>query len=658
MKQGLLTQILKYSVGALFLVTALVLSKSTLDSVLLPRWTSALVFSAIISVLSFGAFGNLNPRINFIGQKIFWIGLLGFGVTQLTSIFYAGNTYEAMFVSFKWITWLYLIFLLHQLLRHKVISTNYLVSILIYTGFAIGLIGLMQYVGLDLYKIGEETRDLKGTMANPNLMGSFMVLIFPLGFFGLLEASKKQKIFRAFFLLVVSASIILSGSRTAYVIYILELLFCGFYYLKNFVSPKVLYWIIPSILIVVIAISLVLYQQLDIYNFGALISKGTIKTRTSLFEQTLKMVAENPIFGVGAGNWKIQIAKYGLDAFPEAMQGGTVSYVRPHNDYLWVLAEAGIVGFVFMALFFVGVLKQIFRVIQHNLTPQKTWYLAFSIGAFLLAAFMDYPSERILHLMVFSGVVAIFLSEAKEEQNETQISKLSLLAFGGILMFFSYFATQRMKGEQFSKQVLGAYQAQNGPALQRLFKTEDLKYYDLDPIANPIAFFKGMSYVVGKNLNKATQEFENAIEVHPYHLLSLNNLGAMYKNQGDLNRALVYYDKALAVSPNYERAQLNKLELLFLTGNVEEATQKWQDQNIDKKDPAYEYFFNLMLKENAKYALKRYPYLKEDKKYIDAINNKIILDRMYKGSIKNNVPFHLWILPFKPDSIPPAVYGK
>ena len=115
MKQGLLTQILKYSVGALFLITALVLSKSTLDSVLLPRWTSALVFSAIISVLSFGAFGNLKPSINFKGQKIFWIGLIGFGITQLTSIFYAGNTFEAMFVSFKWITWLYLIFLLHQL---------------------------------------------------------------------------------------------------------------------------------------------------------------------------------------------------------------------------------------------------------------------------------------------------------------------------------------------------------------------------------------------------------------------------------------------------------------------------------------------------------------------------------------------------------------
>ena len=49
-------------------------------------------------------------------------------------------------------------------------------------------------------------------------------------------------------------------------------------------------------------------------------------------------------------------------------------------------------GFVFMALFFAGVLKQIYSVIRHNLKPQKTWYLAFSIGAFLLAAFMDYPS--------------------------------------------------------------------------------------------------------------------------------------------------------------------------------------------------------------------------------------------------------------------------
>jgi len=653
MKQGLLPQLVRVCVAALFVITSLVVSKTTLDPVLLPRWTSALVFLSLLSFLTYGLFSKSKVQIDFPNQKVFWTGFLGFTIAQLGSIFYALNIYEAMFTSFKWVTWLYLIFVLFQLIKQQIISEKFLVNLLIYCGLIISIVGLLQYLGIDLYRIGAGGRELKGTMGNPNLMGSFLVIIFPLGFYGLLAASKNERILKLAFLLFVFIATILSGSRTAYLILFIELVFCGIYYFKNYLSLKLLYWLIPSVLLVLIGVSLVIYKQLDIYNFGALISTGTIKTRTTLFTQTMQMVSENPWLGVGSGNWKIFIAKYGLDAFPEAMQGGAVSYVRPHNDYLWVLAENGIVGFSFFCLFIIGTIRLVARTLKRNLVSQQTLYLGLSLLAFLLAALVDYPSERNLHLMAFGAVVSIFLANQKNEESENSIPRITFVFLGFGMLFFTYFSTQRIKGEQFSKQILAAYQTQNGKAMQRLFNNLDFKYYNLDPISNPIPFFKAMTYFSSKSLKLSIAEFENALKIHPYHLLTLNNLGAMYKNDGQLEKAKEYYNKALLISPNYEIAKLNILELKFLTENIKEATLAFQQFGFEKTDPSYSYFFELMLKKQVNYALIRYPQLKQDKKYMEVLQNKVVLEKMYFGSLKNEVPFHIWILPFMPDSVPP-----
>ena len=96
-------------------------------------------------------------------------------------------------------------------------------------------------------------------------------------------------------------------------------------------------------------------------NFNKeLILKGknpsTAQTRILDWYKSLEMFKDNPLFGVGTGNWRINIPKYGLNGFETGIEQGIKHFQRTHNDYLWVLCETGIMGFIFYFSAFIFVL--------------------------------------------------------------------------------------------------------------------------------------------------------------------------------------------------------------------------------------------------------------------------------------------------------------
>lgn len=651
MKQSFIEKVIGLLVVALFVVTTVTFSKSTLDPVLMPRWLSVSIFLGITAMLFLAAPKHKKLKLNLASHKWFWIGAAGFVLIQLVSIFYAVNSAEAMVTSFKWLTWFLFVFIVVQLLQWQIISQIKLIKLLFFSGFIVALLGVLQVFGIDIYKIDDQGHEVKSIMANANLLGSYMVVLFPLGFYLFQQKAFKNNWLIYLFFVLVGSNVIMSASRTAYVILAAEIIVCTIYFLRSRFNAIKLYIIVPLLVAALAAAGLFIYKKTDAYNFSAIVSTNTLKTRTVLVQQTSKLIADAPLFGVGAGNWKTVIPKYGLQNFPEPMQGGTVVYVRPHNDFLWVLAEVGVIGFIFFLLMFFGIFLAIKKAKIFSEKSPSDFYLVASIMAFILAALVDYPSERILHPMAFFAVTSVFLVDHNPAEKQIQIPKYFVFAFGIILFYFAYFSTQRIKGEGFSKKILHAYQTQNGKALLNLFKTDELYFYPSDPMANPLPYFEAMAHAVSGNQPKAIVEFTRALQIHPYHLLTLNNLGAMHKTQKNYSVAKDYYLKALSVSPNYTRAKMNLIEIEFLMNNPVEGTALLKNLDIAETDAGYQYLFDLMLKKQVEYALQRYPELKEDEKYMGALANKKTLKQMWHGSIKNNVPYHLWILPFSTDSL-------
>jgi tetratricopeptide (TPR) repeat protein len=55
----------------------------------------------------------------------------------------------------------------------------------------------------------------------------------------------------------------------------------------------------------------------------------------------------------------------------------------------------------------------------------------------------------------------------------------------------------------------------------------------------------------------ALKNYTSSIEYNPYYVEAYCNIGVIYKNMGKLELAIQYYEKALAVSPNFQIAKSN-----------------------------------------------------------------------------------------------------
>jgi O-antigen ligase len=68
----------------------------------------------------------------------------------------------------------------------------------------------------------------------------------------------------------------------------------------------------------------------------------SVVERLALWKKTLGLIADHPVLGVGVGHWKIAWASQGLSGLPQ--QDMSVMHTRPHNDWLWVFSEIGLLG--------------------------------------------------------------------------------------------------------------------------------------------------------------------------------------------------------------------------------------------------------------------------------------------------------------------------
>jgi O-antigen ligase len=125
---------------------------------------------------------------------------------------------------------------------------------------------------------------------------------------------------------------------------------------------------------------------------------AALSSRIEMWRVALKIGAEDPVFGVGAGRFQPASRDYLTDAFiasfPEAAVGENA-----HNNFLQVLAELGLTGFIG----FVWLLWAALRKSTDPTVPERRALLA-GITAFLLSALFGHP------LLIYEIAVGFFFA--------------------------------------------------------------------------------------------------------------------------------------------------------------------------------------------------------------------------------------------------------
>lgn len=95
----------------------------------------------------------------------------------------------------------------------------------------------------------------------------------------------------------------------------------------------------------------------------------------------------------------------------------------------------------------------------------------------------------------------------------------------------------------------------------------------------------GLVYFERNQCDKATDRFNLAIKYDPTYPKPINNLGATYYEAQDYNKAIEYFQKSLEIDPNYARAYLNIGRAYYFMGDFQKSLSNLQkDLKLDPYD--------------------------------------------------------------------------
>lgn len=157
------------------------------------------------------------------------------------------------------------------------------------------------------------------TFPHPNVLGGFLAVTLPLLIFNfqfeIFNQKKKFSIFKATTIILAVITLLLTFSRGAWIAALLSFAILK----KKFILP--------------------IFLILLIFLFSFDVNEESIVVRNDLNSAAIAMWQTSPVFGVGLGNFLVELPKY--------LVSRDVYFLQPvHNIYLLILAETGIIGLV------------------------------------------------------------------------------------------------------------------------------------------------------------------------------------------------------------------------------------------------------------------------------------------------------------------------
>lgn len=601
--------------GAPTLLIPLFLLGTTIDPALTPRFTAlsiALLYAVAFSFKDFRAAAS-TAQCSYLTRAIA-IPLSVYCFCMILSLTHSLNISEGVFEILKTLLFLIVLLLATFTIRTRQGSLNTLAKGISILAVIVSVIAISQYYGIGFLWIpGSADAQPFSTFTNKNLFSSFVFLTIPFLVFGYYTFAAHWRYFAGLSIALAGYAILIAQTRAVWVALTVALGLVTAAVVayvskkrlrlnsENLPTVKVRTRELCAIVLVMMSLSFVPpvpFTASSTTNVTTVEKAASIfdaqnasrNERITLWKKSLLMIGDHPLLGVGAGNWKIAFPKYGLGG--TRMETGRVHFPQPHNDFLWVASETGILGAVAYASFFLLGIFYCARIINKsdNLQDQiLSLAMAFGVIGYLTISFFDFPKERIEHLVYVALILsAILATYDRLFPKQMKLPKKAVLGLYGLIVFVLASSTVvgliRIHAEMHTRKALAAKQASEWDGVIREIDEAYSDCATLDPMVTPLPWYRGVANFSKNNIADALKDFEKAYTIHPYHIHVLNNLATCYEVSGQHLKAIELYSKALAISPRFEESLLNLTAVYFNLGKYVEAYQTIL-QCGDSKDP-------------------------------------------------------------------------
>lgn len=508
--------------------------------------------------------------------KLVFIMGIAWGCWNFVGLFTAVNRQQVYYGIGRHFLNMLMLFIITQVAAKEEGHLLQLCKLLSIVAIIHGFIGICQFYELAFTELPGNFPPY-GLMANRNLFGSAQVLLMPFAIFTLYKGRAFWKYSSILSLTAIILSAIYSQTRSAWLaaigIAIISLLLVLLFSPAN--RKK---WLIGTgIGLLATGVLVFLVIQSDTKGTISASLKERAKTfapanapsdqegtsasnvteRLKIWNTAIRMIKEYPVTGVGAGNWKVVVPKYGTAGLIWAK--GFYVPDWPHNDYLLVAAESGIPGAIMYFGMWLLIALLAWKTIRKAATEERRMLnilMLSGLAAFAIDSMFSFPASRIehsLYLFLMGGIViGTFINNRsaipKNEpiNNGLLIGGLVVAAFN-LLMGFSKISFEKhfVLSKAYWKEKMFQQSIEEGEKAKSAL-------ISLDPEGFPVENFVALSFKDMKNYPQALKEFDAGIRYHPYNKILYINKGTVYTEMHQFDTAIVYYKKALALTPEFD----------------------------------------------------------------------------------------------------------
>lgn len=585
----------------------------SIDPILMPQFLLWGVTTFILLV-SFAMQLWKNPGsldYSVLRRMIFPV-FLGYLFFSSVSLIKAVNVTEGVYEVLKIFVSLVYLFIATIILSRNRSYYSILVKAVLVIATILSLIAICQYFLVAYRKptdVVDATYSVSATMAHKNLLSSSLLLTLPFCLYALLVYPGYWKVASIIPTALIILDIALLQTRSVWLGLFLSTVATAIVltiFAKRLgISKKTLFKraTLPAIVLIT-AILILGCFYFKSNRIGPLVERiRSISSRNYasnierilIWRKSAEAIKDNLILGHGCGNWKIVHLSYGLDKMPKRALIN-VFFQRPHNDYIWVLSEIGIPGFVFYLSIFAVTIGYIFRIItRHTETNSKllSIFIFFGIVGYMVDAFFSFPKERIFHsillLLMMAIIVSIYHQSLGYKKNIPR-SFMFALTIPSLALLLSAIAVGyiRLNAEIHTKRAFAARNAQNWLMVISEIDKGYSVFATLDPMSTPLQWYRGEADFLLNNVSQALEDYKKAYNANPYHIHVLNNLATCYELMGNHNEAIKYYNNAIKIHPKFEEALINLGATYYNCGRYEEAYETLLRCDPDTKDPRLE----------------------------------------------------------------------
>ncbi|MFQ5801943.1 MAG: tetratricopeptide repeat protein [Candidatus Methylomirabilales bacterium] len=343
---------------------------------------------------------------------------------------------------------------------------------------------------------------------------------------------------------------------------------------------------------------------------------SSLQYRISYWWDSLNMIRENPLLGVGAGNFTFVFFRYA--DLPQGPFTQNTLLEHPHNEYINLTAELGALGLLAFSWLLLRIGRMGWQALKKAEETEEALRLLSLLGCLVSVAingFLFYPFHEpstTLNLFLILGLLeATFQGGAKKTRNGfagqigfTRLIRqgaIGLMIFGALAALFYRLSFRPLLASYYfvhgvNHFVQGKYGegirdaersiswdrrsflprfllAQNYFRMGRFSEAihESEKLLQLHPyILYPFDMI-ATSYIALRQPSKTMETYARALEVNPKLTTALVNLGSLYLKEKKYEKAKELFERGISASPERPEAYLNLGLLHRELGQLEEA---------------------------------------------------------------------------------------